>query len=182
MALGQIAEQFYPALLNYGLKINHDREQLRDILQELFLDLWAHRETLSMPANIKAYLFGAYRNKIYKARQRFDRSVECEELAFDSDAVDAEVPMDSFLIREETQTRYRLQVSRLIAKLSRRQQEVIFLHYYEEMDSDQIAEVMNISRQGVYNLLSRTLKELRKAWLPGHVFSFVDEFRPSFAT
>ncbi|WP_128544570.1 RNA polymerase sigma factor [Larkinella soli] len=168
-ALGKIAEQYYPALLNYGLKVNRNRELLRDILQELFLDLWTRREVISMPANIKAYLFGAYRNKLYKARLSSQRLSEVDELPFDTDLAGEEATIESFLIQDEIRQITSARLDQVIGALSRRQREIVFLHFYEGMDCDQIAEVMNISRQGVYNLFSRTLKELRNLWFMSSV-------------
>lgn len=57
-ALGALADQFYRPLLNYGLRLSPDRELLKDLLQELFMDLWARRQTLAQPDNVKAYLLG----------------------------------------------------------------------------------------------------------------------------
>ena len=45
--------------------------------------------------------------------------------------------------------------------LTRRQQEVIYLRFFESMDNEAIAQVMGISRPAVANLLYRTIQELK---------------------
>lgn len=164
-ALGELSKRFYPSMLNYGLKLNPDREMVKDLLQELFLELWTRREAITLPVSIKAYLFGAFRNKIYKARLGFLPNIEIDALPFESEWAEREQSIEFYLILEETQQQYQHYLSRLISTLPKRQQEILFLHYYEGLGCEQVTTIMGISRQGVYNLLSRTLKELRKLWI-----------------
>jgi RNA polymerase sigma factor (sigma-70 family) len=61
---------------------------------------------------------------------------------------------------------------KVLANLSRRQQEVIYLRFYMDADTDEIAEIMSLNRQSVYNLLHDALRRLRKVspkktfWFP----------------
>lgn len=169
-ALGALADQFYRPLLNYGLKLSTDREFLKDLIQELFLDLWTRRQAISPPDDIKAYLLGAFRNKIYKERIRSKRSPQLTDLPFDGEGCAADPSMEDSLIEGEVELYNQQRIQHLLTALPKRQQEVIYLHYYEGLDADQIAEIMNIGRQSVYNLLSRTLKDLRAAWVSLIVF------------
>ena len=172
-ALGALADQFYRPLLNYGLRFSTDRELLKDLLQELFMDLWTRRDTLAQPDNVKAYLLGAFRNKIYKEHRRTEYLPTFGELPFEGgpNAVDASV--ESILIQAETHQFNHRRIQHLLSALPKRQQEVIYLHYYEGLEADQIAAVMSIGRQGVYNLLSRTLKDLRAAWATTAAFAML---------
>jgi RNA polymerase sigma-70 factor (ECF subfamily) len=47
---------------------------------------------------------------------------------------------------------------------------MVQLKFYENFDNDRIAEIMGISKQGVANLLVRTLKDLKKVWKQLHTF------------
>src|SRR6185436_17141094 len=51
-----------------------------------------------------------------------------------------------------------------LSLLSKRQKEIIYLKYYQHLDHGQIAEIMNISRQSVYNLLHEVINKLRSLW------------------
>jgi RNA polymerase sigma factor (sigma-70 family) len=51
-----------------------------------------------------------------------------------------------------------------ISFLSKKQQEIIYLKYYQHLDYAQIADLMSISRQSVYNLLHETIQKLRNVW------------------
>ena len=48
-----------------------------------------------------------------------------------------------------------------LSKLSKRQREAITLKYFENMDTDQISEQMNINPQSVYNLLFGALRVMK---------------------
>lgn len=41
---------------------------------------------------------------------------------------------------------------------------LIYLRFYQQLDHDDIAEIMDLSRQSVANLLHRTLRNLRERW------------------
>ena len=166
-ALGILADRFYRPLLNYGLRLSPNREMLRDLLQELFMELWTRRQTLTAPDDVKAYLLGAFRNKIYKEHVRVKRLLTFDELPFESGDGAVDLSMEAALIQEETRQHNHRRIQHLLTVLSKRQQEVIYLHYYEDLNANQVAAVMDISQQSVYNLLSRTLRDLRAAWSTG---------------
>jgi RNA polymerase sigma factor (sigma-70 family) len=52
----------------------------------------------------------------------------------------------------------------ILALLSKREKEVVYLKYYQYLDNGQVAELMNISRQSVYNLLHEAIRKLKELW------------------
>jgi RNA polymerase sigma factor (sigma-70 family) len=60
---------------------------------------------------------------------------------------------------DENSTNYLLNDS--LKKLSKRQRQAISLKYYQNMDTDQISESMNINNQSVYNLIFGALRILK---------------------
>jgi RNA polymerase sigma factor (sigma-70 family) len=63
---------------------------------------------------------------------------------------------------------------KVLASLSRRQQEVIYLRFYVDADLEEIAEIMSLNRQSVYNLLHDALKKLKKlSGKPSRFFLFL---------
>ena len=48
-----------------------------------------------------------------------------------------------------------------ITLLTKRQQEIIYLRFFENLDNESIAQVMSISKQSVANLLYRAIQELK---------------------
>ena len=149
VAFGQLSEQFYRTLYNYGTRFTTDTELIRDCIQDLFLDLWSRRQQLSETTFVKAYLLKAFRHKLIKVSLAAKR-LQTEE---------------QVIILNEHRQQQLDYLQRLISQLTKRQQEIIYLRFYQQLDHDQIAEVMNLSRQGVSNLLYRSLKELKDNWV-----------------
>ncbi|MCF2505861.1 sigma-70 family RNA polymerase sigma factor [Dyadobacter sp. CY107] len=162
-ALGQLAQVHYRALYNYSTKFSSDPDFIRDSIQELYLELWERREQLSETAFVKSYLFKALRHKLIKESIRLKRFQEPKEL-FDLDYEDA--PVESQIIADENAQSQSSHLKRIITLLSKRQQEVIYLRFYQNLDNEDIAHIMGLGRQSVSNLLHRTLKEIRQIWAP----------------
>ncbi|KAA9346634.1 RNA polymerase sigma factor [Larkinella humicola] len=166
VALGELAERYYKRLYGYGSKFSRDREAIKDCIQDLFLEIWDKRHTISEPDSVKLYLLVSIRRRILR-RKTGDKWLEqSEELDFDA-AVVGDLPIETAIIEDETSQHYVRKLQQLIPQLSRRQQEIIYLRFYENLDNEAIAEVMSLSRGAVANLLWRALKELKEYWYAG---------------
>lgn len=69
--------------------------------------------------------------------------------------------IETHLILSEDQSDTRTRLREAISQLPRRQQEVLFLRFYQGMDNDRIADVMEINRQSVANHLYKALQALK---------------------
>lgn len=160
VAFGEIARKYYRSLFGYGIKFSNNREFIKDCIQDLMMELWAKRDSLGDTAFVKFYLFKSLRRKIYRESLRRKWIDEDAELDFTSDY--HEISIEQRLINSET---LQARITRLKAELKtlpRRQQEVIFLKFFENMDNNSIAEVMSISKPAVANLIYRTIKDLKE--------------------
>ena len=70
---------------------------------------------------------------------------------------------EEIVVRNEEYLSLQNKIAALLNELPKRQKEVIYLHYFEEMDYAQIAEVMGIHYQSVLNLTQKALQKLRQA-------------------
>jgi len=163
-ALGQLAQIHYRALYNYASKFSGDPDFIRDCLQELYLELWERRDFLSETAFVKSYLFKALRHKLIKESVRLKRFQEPKDVLFDTD--DSNLPIESYIIENESSKYQAKRLTHIISLLSKRQQEIIYLRFYQNLENEDIANIMNLGRQSVSNLLYRTLKEMKEIWTP----------------
>lgn len=62
-ALTEIYSRYQPILYSHAYRRFPDREQVRDIIQDLFAYLWNNRENLQFNS-LSAYLYSSVRNKI----------------------------------------------------------------------------------------------------------------------
>jgi RNA polymerase sigma factor (sigma-70 family) len=172
-AFGAIIRVHYPDLFHYGTRFTRDSELVRDSLQDLFLELWINRETISETSFVKYYLLKALRRKLTRRIGRSRYTGSWEELHFES-IFSGTPSVEAGLIREEGLAELAKKMRIALAGLSKRQQEAIYLRYYFDADIDEIAEIMSVNRQSVYNHLHDALKKLKKSsGKPSRFFLFL---------
>jgi len=159
-AFGLIIKTFYQDLYNYSSRFTKNTELIKDCLQELFLTLWKNRGTINNTASVKNYLLKSMRRKLYKEISNNKLSITYDELNFDA-GFNIVLPVENNLVLQEQLTELSYKVRNVVKKLSKRQQEIIYLRFYMDADVEQIAEIMSLNRQSVYNLLHDALKRFK---------------------
>ncbi len=156
-AYAVIYQRHFFYLLDYGKKVCSDRELVRDTIQDLFIELWNSRERLSDTSSVQFYLTNALKYKLYRALA----TEPCPRL--NSEAVAIELPWEDDQVEEEVSQAQRKKIHQaLLQLLTARQREVVELKFYQELTSDEIAATMQISKEAVYNTLSKAMKVLRQ--------------------
>ncbi len=161
-SFGILAEKFYRPLYNYSIKLVRDDEFVADCIQELYLELWERRGFLGKTENVKSYLLKAIRNKIIKESIRLRRFREPEDLDF---ITDKETSVELEIVAGEAERQTINHLKKLLGELSRRQQEIIYLRFYQNLEFAEISEVMGLTRQSVANLLHRAIRDIRNNWI-----------------
>jgi RNA polymerase sigma factor (sigma-70 family) len=77
--------------------------------------------------------------------------------------LDFDFSRESSMIDEEVNDAKKKYVSSAISNLSKRQQEIIYLKFYEDLSAAEIAEVMHLTVSSVYSLIGKSFAVLRKA-------------------
>ena len=160
-AFGELIRVHYQDLIHYGTRFTKDEELVKDCLQDLFLELWANRLTISETSFVKYYLLKALRRRLGRKIGRSKHAASRDELHFEN-LFNGSPSIETQLIREEYLTELSRKMRKVLASLSRRQQEVIYLRFYVDADIEEIAEIMSLNRQSVYNLLHDAFKKLKK--------------------
>jgi RNA polymerase sigma factor (sigma-70 family) len=172
-AFGALIRVHYQDLFHYGTRFTKDEELVKDCLQDLFLELWINRETISETSFVKYYLLKALRRKLNRKIGRSRYTGSWEELHFES-LFNGAPSVETSIIREEGMVELARKMRQALTGLSKRQQEVIYLRFYVDADIEDIAEIMSVNRQSVYNLLHDTLKKLKKSsGKPSRFFLFL---------
>ncbi|AEI49064.1 RNA polymerase sigma factor [Runella slithyformis] len=161
-AFTEIYERFAKVLYNYAYKLTHDSQVAQDAVQELFVEIWEARERLSATDSIRFYLYRSLRRKIH-------RSYQTEWRADLSALQDHEVP-DTLLwpsIEDMTITAESLEANikwlkSQLEQLSAREYEALQLRFYDGLDYDQIADILQINDQSARNLITRAIQRLRR--------------------
>ncbi len=161
-AWSDLLESHYRTLFNYGRRLRADRELIHDCIQGLFLNLWDNRNKLNpAPETVSFYLLQAFRNLLVKELRKQHRLQTEYNVPFETIST---VSIEDLLIDQESAQLNQLRIKQLLNELSPREQEVLFLKYYENLTNQQIAHLLNIRKQSVANLLHLGLHHLRHYW------------------
>ena len=148
------------ALCKYGRKFTPDKDLIADCLQDLFVELWRTKETIGPTDNIRKYLFVSFRRRLIK-----DLNKENKTKSLDPDTdlkEEITFSVENTWIENEDTIQKSEALTSAISKLSSRQQEILYLKFYNDMDYDQITEIMHLNYQSARNLVTRALESLRK--------------------
>ncbi|AEV98997.1 RNA polymerase, sigma-24 subunit, ECF subfamily [Niastella koreensis GR20-10] len=158
LALDAIVKRHYNLLYQYGCKFTRDAALVKDCIQDLFLYLWHKRNAINETASVEHYLMKALRRRLGKA---LTKSGSTEGLSF-IEFKDANATPDDQLIQQEQRAALADRIRKCILQLSKRQQEIIYLRFYLNASAAEIADIMQLNRQSVYNLLNDALNKLRR--------------------
>lgn len=158
-AYTSLYEEFYTPLNNYGAKFTGDADLVQDAIHDLFVQLWTSRNNLGEPACVKNYLFKSLRTMLFRKMESQSKVVGLDG-AMSSGSFHVTFKQELSLKVEEQELR--TQVAALVSQLSGRQQEIIFLRFYEGASYDEIAGIMGISVNSAYKLLYKALESLQR--------------------
>ncbi len=75
-----------------------------------------------------------------------------------------EFSIEKMIIEKQISDDKARKLKKTLSLLSKRQKEIIYLKFYQHLDHGQIAELMNLNSQSVYNLLHEAIQRLRNLW------------------
>jgi RNA polymerase sigma factor (sigma-70 family) len=139
-----------------ALKRLNNADRAQDVAQDVFVQLWI-RGNKSVIENLPAYLLVSSRNAVFKLMEKEARlsSVSVESL------LEIESPFngaDASILHKEFLISFEKQVNALPA-----QQRLIFkMRFEEDLSTQNIAEILNLSPKTVRNQLGKVLATLRK--------------------
>jgi RNA polymerase sigma factor (sigma-70 family) len=162
-ALALLMKMYYDDLYNYAARFTKDDGLIKDCIQEVFISLWQRRETVSAILSPKYYFLRAIKNKVLKSLHKNIRQLTSGHLQEEYDFFH-EFSIERVIIEKQISEEKAEKLKKTLSLLSKRQIEIIYLKYYQYLDHGQIAELMNISRQSVYNLLHEAIHKLRSLW------------------
>lgn len=164
-AFKTIFDQFYDQLYNYGHKFTIDTFIIEEALQDLFVKLWKNKDNLGETGSVKNYLYKAFRRVLLR---KLDYAPRLQLFAGSDEHVPfmIEPGHDNSLIQSEGLAEIRQKLVQALEKLSPRQREIIHLRYYEELEYEEIAGIMQLSVSSTYKLLYRAVDSLKAHFTP----------------
>ncbi|HEY9559312.1 MAG TPA: sigma-70 family RNA polymerase sigma factor [Anseongella sp.] len=157
-----VYRRYWPVLFDSAWRRLKDRGMAEDVVQEIFVDLWTRRASLSV-SRLGPYLQAAVRYKTlnYLARGKGSRELfePMEQLLALTPAADAKL-----MERELSEL-----VQLFIRALPGKRRKIFELYYTEDLSTLEIADRLQVSRKTVQNQL-RTAVIALKAHLTSFIF------------
>ena len=159
-ALETVFRSHYSPLCDFAARYVRQDALAEELVQDLFADLWARRQSWYVRGSVRAYLFAAVRNRALNLRQRqsIERDWEHDEAIADVRELHRP-PEAADEILERADLRARLDAA--LESLPERCRLVMHLRWREQMRHAEIASVMGISVKGVEIQLARGLRAIR---------------------
>ncbi len=152
---------YFSTLYRYGRKFTPNTTLIEDCIQDLFIGLWKGRQQLQQPASVKNYLLKSLRQRIFKQTAALTKSLHQSGIPEEYDK-ETMVSYEFELIGQQTEIEQHERVNRALLQLSKRQKEAVFLKFYNNLSYQEVAAIMNISIEAVYNLISKSVALLQK--------------------
>ncbi|MDB5156640.1 MAG: polymerase subunit sigma-70 [Mucilaginibacter sp.] len=157
-AFTEIYDRNWGMLYIHALKLLHNEEESKDILQEIFIGLWTRSDTLDIKSSISNYLFSAVRNKVLNIiRDKKTRTTYTDLFALYLDD-HCNATVDNIDERELAEA-----IEVTIQLLPDKMKEVFELSRKSYLSNQEIADKLNISDKTVKKQVNNALKILRHA-------------------
>jgi RNA polymerase sigma factor (sigma-70 family) len=153
---------YYQALFCYGFTLSVDRELTKDCIQELFTEIWNTRPSLNKDVtNVKSYLFTWLRRKISRELSRLAKETAFNGANPDAGAIQASY--EELLVAFQQSDEKKEQLRAALAKLTRKQLEIIRLKFFENLSYRAIATKKSLTPRTVYNSIYSSIRLLRES-------------------
>lgn len=159
-AFTQLSKKYYATWVHYGGKFTSNNQIIEDAIQDLLIKLWLRRASLTAVESVKFYLLKSFRNQLFKTLDHF-KAVPLEENFHENQV---EHSSENLLIEEEYAHNISQKVAYFLKQLPQRQQEILYLRFYQDLRVEEIAQLLQIKPQSVSNTIQRALITLRENW------------------
>ncbi|WP_285008293.1 RNA polymerase sigma factor [Pedobacter faecalis] len=153
----EIYDRFKSPLQQHAYKKLGNAQDVEDVIQELFTELWHKREALHLTTGLPGYLFRAVRNRslnlIYKRRKEHHYLDSLEEFISEGNY------LIDLQIRE---AEFAAQIQKEIDALPPRMRQVFDLSRNQGLSHKQIAAQLGTSETTVAKQMTNVLKVLRQ--------------------
>ncbi len=149
----QMFREFFPALMAFARKFLSDEDDAREVVHNVFINLWERRESMDLSTSLKSYLFTSVHNRCLN--QLRDRK------KFSSDEV-PEVVSGASLDQHMEAMELEKKIGEVIAQLPEKCREIFELNRFKGYSYGEIAQRLGISVKTVENQMSKALRVLRE--------------------
>jgi RNA polymerase sigma-70 factor (ECF subfamily) len=162
-AFRQIMEHWYSRLFNFANGYLHNEENTKEVIQDVFLQLWDNRKKLADNTSLNAYLFTVTRNRCIDLirRQRLMlqfRSDKQEEYLRHTENFHAlSDPILDEIFADELQS----EIDKTVGSLPEQRQKVFIMSRTHGLKNKEISSLLDLSEKTVESHLTKALRTIR---------------------
>lgn len=158
----ELYHQFAPSLLRVAYARLRSREIAEDVVQEVFLSLWQHRENWVLRKSLRSYIFTMLRNQIVQYQRHMQAREWRLRRVAEADGMLEAIPGSASTDHDVRENELAAAIERAIGQLSPRNRETFYLIRRDGLSYVEAAEALGISVKGVEMNMVRALAALRK--------------------
>jgi len=158
-AFAELYNRYWLELYDTAYRRLRNKEQVEDIIQDIFVRLWIRRAELQIE-NPQAYLHTAVRFQVFKFVERDSTSRSFFE-PFDSMAYSSSTADEKVLEKELLEV-----VEAYIEALPEKRKQIFLMHIKLNLSTQEIADRLNISQKTVQNQLATSMQGLHNKIAP----------------
>jgi RNA polymerase sigma factor (sigma-70 family) len=161
-AFEEIYTEFIDVLFSYGSKMTHDKELIKDSVQDLFIDLYRYKIDLRQPESFEYYLFKALKRLIQKKLKRKSKTRDFE--TGDFFAFELTFNLEEDYIQKESEKSKLIVLQEILNELSREQRELLFYKFNSNLTYKEIGKLIGMTPDAVKKRIYRLISSLRKTY------------------
>lgn len=148
-------KKYYQNLCYFSLSIVKEKQFAEEVVSDVFINVWEKKDKLEIKIKVKPYLYAAVRNRslnFLKSNQLHSERLD----SVDQIALAMLNKTDDNLHYEELKQL----VDNLIDTLPEKRKLIFRMNRFDELSTDEIAEVLSISVSTVRNQLLKAVKQM----------------------
>jgi RNA polymerase sigma-70 factor (ECF subfamily) len=166
-AFEKLFKSYFQILVDFCFRFVEDVSIAENIVQDVFLKIWANRAKLDPGIKIKYYLYRAVKNKAFN-HLRHLKIVKKSAQDVYGNHIPGKTPEEEITEEEMVEL-----LIKAIEKLPEKCKTIFFMSKYDHLKYPEIAETLDISIKTVEYHMRRALKFLRKHLSRVFLFFFI---------
>src|SRR3989344_5997894 len=159
-AFGILVDRFEPKLLRYGRKFLRDREDVRDLVQDVFIKAYMNLRAFDAARAFSPWIYRVAHNEfISEIRKRVGKITIP---VFDFDILFPHLTSPETADRQAREKELTHALDACLGELDAKYREPLVLYYYEELVYAEIAEILQIPISTVGGRIARGEAGLKK--------------------
>jgi RNA polymerase sigma-70 factor (family 1) len=156
-AYTEIYNRYFYLMYTHAYKKLRDEEQAKDVIQDLFTNLWHKRESELKMSSLAAYLYTSVRNKIFDLFAHEQVKEKYADYMKNVPSVNKSISAD-YRVREKELKAY---IEKEIQKLPPKMKLIFELSRKDQLSHQEIAERLHTTGDNVSTQLTTALRRLK---------------------